>query len=82
MDNLDNLYLGEALSLVPNGLKSVAIFPPFAQQRSIPAVAAIFSEAQQNVAQRRRSKRSIFNIFTNWERNMLCLQPRISRHFK
>merc|ERR1712038_327463 len=80
MDNLDNLFLGEALSLVPEGLKSVAIFPPFAQQRSIPAVAAIFSESQQ-ISQRRRSKRSIFNIFTNWERNMLCLQPRISRRF-
>jgi hypothetical protein len=31
MDNLDNIYLGDALSLVPQGFKTVAIFPPFAQ---------------------------------------------------
>ena len=31
MDNLDNIYLGDALSLVPQGFKTVAVFPPFAQ---------------------------------------------------
>ena len=44
MDNLENIHLGEALSLVPDGLKPVAIFPPFAQERTVPAVATIFSE--------------------------------------
>jgi len=78
MDNLDNIYLGDALSLVPQGFKTVAVFPPFAQERTVPAVAAIFSESPQ-YAQRRRSKRG---IMSNWERNMLCLRPRISRYFR
>ena len=78
MDNLNNIYLGDALSLVPQGYKSVAIFPPFAQERTIPAVAAIFSESPQ-IAQRRWSKRSIMDT---WERNMLCLRPRIQRYFR
>jgi len=81
MDNLNNIFLGDALSLVPEGLKSVAIFPPFAQERTIPAVATIFSE-NPKVAKRRRLKRGIFNVLSNWERNMLCLRPRISRYFR
>ena len=81
MDNLNNIFLGDALSLVPEGLKSVAIFPPFAQERTILAVATIFSE-NPKIAKRRRLKRGIFNVLSNWERNMLCLRPRISRYFR
>ena len=38
------MFLAESLALVPLGLTPVAIFPPFAQERTVPAVAVIFSE--------------------------------------
>ena len=36
------------LALVPDGLTAVAVFPPFATPRNVPAVAVIFAEANQN----------------------------------
>lgn len=80
IDNLENQHLGEALSLIPDGLAPVSVFPPFPYERSVPAVAVIFSETP--VANRRRGKRSIWNLATNLERNFACIRTRISRKFR
>ncbi len=49
IDDLSNPLLGEALSLVPEGLHPVAVFPPFAYQRTVPAIAVVFSEARKSI---------------------------------
>jgi hypothetical protein len=55
----------EVLNLVPSGLNPVATFPPFANPRTIPADAVIFSENPQTLAagRRRRRKRSLMSRF-------------------
>ena len=80
MDDIENVFLGEALNLVPEGLKAVSIFPPFSTERSVSAVAAVYSESP--VANRRRGKRSILNMMASFEENLFCLKPRLASHFR
>ena len=80
MDDIENFYLGDALALVPEGLKAVSVFPPFSEPRSVPAVGVIYSESP--VANRRRGKRSIWDMAVKLEKNLFCLKPRIARHFR
>ncbi len=62
--NFGNPATAAALALVPAGLTPVAVFPPWARPRTVPAVAVIFSEDQTNAAinanagKRRRKRRS------------------------
>ena len=89
------MFLAESLALVPSGLTPVAIFPPFAQQRTVPAVAVIFSETPtlKNSRQKRwtsnlqetsllhRFSNLIKSIMKTLHKNMQCLIPRLNRRF-
>ena len=89
------MFLAESLALVPTGLTPVAIFPPFAQERSVPAVAVIFSEnpTLKSSGQKRwasnlqktslgfRFSNLIKRIIKALHKNMQCLIPRLNRKF-
>ena len=89
------MFLAESLALVPTGLTPVAIFPPFAQERSVPAVAVIFSENPTLKSSRQKrwasnlQKTSLGFRFSNLikriiktlHKNMQCLIPRLNRKF-
>ena len=73
--------MGSSLALVPQGHQPVAVFPPYPTQRSVPAVAVIFSERPQKRLQKRSISETIYSFMGNMERSLLCLKPKIYRHF-
>ena len=83
------MFLAESLALVPSGLTPVAIFPPFAQQRTVPAVAVIFSETPTLKSSRQKRWASlefhfstlIKSIIKTLHKTMQCLIPRLKRKF-
>ena len=88
------MFLAESLALVPSGLTPVAIFPPFAQQRTVSAVAVIFSENPTLKSSRQKRWASnlqetlefrflnlIKNIMKTLHKNMQCLIPRLNRKY-
>ena len=86
------MFLAQSLALVPSGLTPVAIFPPFAQERTIPAVAVIFSENNTLNIQKRwtskqkssllfRFKNLIKKLMKTLHKNTQCLIPRLNRKF-
>ena len=78
--NADPNDLSVALSLLPPGTTAVAVFPPYATPRTLPAICVIYSEddaTSLNAANQdayyyvtRRKKRSVFNwmssVFNPW----------------
>jgi hypothetical protein len=89
------MFLAESLALVPLGLTPVAIFPPFAQVRTVPAVAVIFSENPTLKSSRKKRWASnlqetslgfrfsnlIKSMIKTLHKNMQCLIPRLNRRF-
>ena len=59
--NLANPSAASAVALVPAGLTAVAVFPPFATPRTLPAIAVIFSEASS------RRKRDIYSYRNHYD---------------
>ena len=57
--NFLNQSLAQSIALVPPGLTAVAVFPPFAIPRTLPANAVIFTE---NPTRRKRRKRWVNRI--------------------
>ena len=56
-NDFTNPTLGQSLALVPFGLTPIAVFPPFAIPRSLPAIGVIFSEKRQVPMKRRHRKK-------------------------
>ena len=54
--------LGQSLALVPLGLTPIAVFPPFAIPRTLPAIGVIFSEKRQVSMKRRYWKKSRYSF--------------------
>ena len=86
------MFLAQSLALVPSGLTPASIFPPFAQERTVPAVAVIFSETPTLNRQKRwtsKQKNSLLfrflnlikNIKKTLHKNMQCLIPRLNQKF-
>ncbi len=90
-----NPSAAEAIALVPAGLTPVAVFPPFATPRTVPAVAVIFSEDPATVRRRKREidrkhgRRRPYSsggnvgipLFQRLWKNIRCIRPRLARMF-
>ena len=81
--NPDNIQ-----SLVPDGLTPVAVFPPFATPRRVPAVAVIFKEAPGTLpgVNTGRKKRDLGyceppSALDKFLLNVRCLGPRLTQKF-
>ena len=84
---LPNTNPGNILANVPAGLTPVAVFPPFATPRTVPAVAVIWREpagTQPGVPLRKKRSSGYSpqpSFLDRFLKNIRCLRPRLTARF-